>query len=75
MTQLAERQTEVAKIVENNQRIQELQIKQLETLQTVVVEIMRTLSEAREMMRPVPVLREESNRLLRGMLEVLKGKT
>ena len=72
---LSQRQVEIAEVVTTNQKIQELAIKQMETLQVVVTEIMRTLVDARVMMEPVPRLREEQNVLLREMLETLKGKT
>ena len=71
---LSQRQLEIAEVVTSNQRIQEVAIKQTETLQVVVTEIMRTLVDARTMMEPVPRLREEQNVLLREMLETLKGK-
>jgi len=69
---LSQRQVEIAEVVTSNQKIQELAIKQMDTLQIVVTEIMRTLVDARMMMEPVPKLREEQNALLREMLETLK---
>ena len=71
---LSQRQVEITEVVTSNQRIQEVAIKQTETLQIVVTEIMRTMVDARAMMEPVPKLREEQNTLLREMLETLKAK-
>ena len=72
---ISDRQASVAAVVELNQKVQELHIKHMETLQVVVTEIMRTLVDAREMMKPVPELRKEQNDLLKGMLETLKKES
>jgi hypothetical protein len=56
----------------NNSRLNEVQIQNITELQKVVVDIAKTMSDARIMMKDVPAQREEANKLLREMRDEMK---